>query len=205
MRCPICSSDAIIWDYYYGQIVCTNCGTVIDIVYTEYQHSITNDYARQGLPTVREGITRKRQKEQGNRLRSQNKEVRLYEIYARRARKDVMVDFEALRKMLHGGSKERIYIHKSEPKLREQINQDKELQQLLTIIDQDPLLASRTLRGKVAIALMLKYVLNNMEPDFDTISKFTSLSRTHVRRLYKQLYSRLHRIAAHIRGLCVRH
>ena len=205
MRCPICSSDAIIWDYYYGQIVCTNCGTVIDIVYTEYQHPITNDHARQGLPTVREGITRRRQKEQGNRLRSRNKEVRLYEIYARRARKDVMVDFEALRKMLHGGSKERIYIHKSEPKLREQISQDKELQRLLTIIDQDPLLASRTLRGKVAIALMLRCVLNNMEPDFDTISKFTSLSRTHVRRLYKQLYSRLHRIAAHIRGLYVRH
>jgi len=205
MKCPICSSDAVIWDYYYGQVVCTNCGTVIDVIYTEDQHPITNSCARQGLPTVREGITRKRQKEQSSRLQNQNREVRLYEIYARRARKDVVVNFEALKKMLHGNIKERIYIHKSEPKLREQIGQDKELQRLLAIIDQDPLLASRTLRGKVAIALMLKYVLNNMEPDFDTISKFTSLSRTHVRRLYKQLHSRLHRIAIHVRGSCIRH
>jgi len=205
MRCPVCSSDAIIWDYYYGQIVCTNCGTVIDIVYTEYQHSITSNYTRQGLPTVREGIARKRQREQGSRLRSQNREVRLYEIYARRARKDVIVNFEALKKVLHGSSKERIYIHKSEPKLREQISQDKELQQLLAIIDQDPLLASRTLRGKVAIALMFKYVLNNTEPDFDTISKFTSLSRTHVRRLYRQLRNRLQKIAMYVHGSRIRY
>lgn len=204
MKCPICSSDTIVWDYYHGQVVCTNCGTVIDVVYIEYQYSVADNIGR-GLPTVREGIARKKQREHSSRLRSQSREVKLYEVYARRARKDVIVNFEALKKRLYGEGKERIYIHKFEPKLREQINQDKELQQLLAIIDRDPLLASRTLRGKVAIALMLKYVLNNMEPDFDAISKFTSLSRTHVRRLYKQLHDRLHRIAMYVRGSCIRH
>ncbi len=201
MQCPICASEALVWDYEHGYIVCTNCGTVVETLYEEFYYAEPVRYTvKNGLPTVREGFVKKKQREQGLRLRTRSKEVKLFETYIKRARKGVTVDLEALKQLLTmGTTNKRIYVHTTEPKLRELMTQDHELSSLIALIERDPLLSSRTLRGKVAIALMLKYLLHGLEPDFDYISNVTSLSRTHVRRLYRQLSQRLNRIAMRIR------
>ncbi|AAK40619.1 transcription initiation factor IIB family protein [Saccharolobus solfataricus] len=38
MQCPACGSNEIIWDNKNGEIVCSNCGTIIDNIYYNGQN-----------------------------------------------------------------------------------------------------------------------------------------------------------------------
>ncbi|QGA54921.1 transcription initiation factor IIB family protein [Sulfolobus sp. E5-1-F] len=38
MECPVCGSSEIIWDNKNGEVVCSNCGTIIDSIYYSEQN-----------------------------------------------------------------------------------------------------------------------------------------------------------------------
>jgi len=37
-RCPYCLSNALVWDFERGSIVCSSCGCVVDIIYESSQN-----------------------------------------------------------------------------------------------------------------------------------------------------------------------
>ncbi len=193
MKCPNCGSERVIWDYARGYSVCTSCGLVIEQLYEEFLWSAkhdSNDAPRHSL-SVREAIAKSRCKVYDRSMRRKLRMISLYEYYSKRARKNVTVNIDNLR-----NGKGRIYEHVRERELVELLERDKELKNILNdVIERDPILSSRTLRGKVALALMIREMKNGAYPNVEEISRITGISRTHARRLLAMLQKRLKSIA----------
>jgi len=193
-RCPYCNHTEVIWDYERGYLVCPNCGSVLMPLITNAVPSperakdlYSTDWS--GIRTVRESLQDKVRASYARHLSRIVKEVTLYERYARRARKNVEVNLDAL---MNGRGKERVYKHRNDDQLQRLVEQDDELKRVLeAVVERDPVFSSRTYRGKVAIALMLKYIIHGEEPNLEEIIKLTSISRTHAKRLYRLVLARL--------------
>lgn len=193
MECVYCGSQNLVYDYLHGYIVCGDCGTVNDDIFME--HFIAAEYDEvfefKGLPTVREGFEKKMIKNRLRHLTKISKDVRIYENFAKRSRKDVYVDWAALQRKLQG-DKSRIYKHVAEDSIKEIIGADPLTKLIIEkIVDTDPVLSSRTLRGKVAIAIILKHTLLNSDVDINKIAKETSLSKMHIKRLLALIKTRM--------------
>ncbi|MEM0371288.1 MAG: hypothetical protein QXY23_01740, partial [Ignisphaera sp.] len=62
---------------------------------------------------------------------------------------------------------------------------------LENIINKDPILSSRTPRGKIALALILKHIIEGHNIDLEDICRKTSLSSIHAKRLINLLKKRI--------------
>ena len=189
MKCPNCGSENIIWDYIKGCSVCTSCGLVIDQLYEEFlwYAKAEDEHRYYNYMSVREALYEKRKRVYAQSMRKKMHMISLYERYAKRARKNVTVDLESLRR-----GTGRIYRHVKEPELESLLDRDEELRRILeNIIERDPVLSSRTFRGKVALALMIKAIMHGSHPNIEDISSITGVSRTHARRLWSTLKKRL--------------
>ncbi len=181
MKCPNCGSSNIIWDFQKGYCVCSSCGLVIEPIYEElylinYERT---RYVELKSLSVREAVYSKKSKVYEMNLRNKEALITLYEKAASRARKNVVVDLESLK-----NRSGRVYHHVKDRELHELLKQDVELRKILNdFVDNDPILSSRTFRGKVAIAMIIRSIINGMYPNIEEISKITGISRTHVRRL----------------------
>ncbi len=186
LSCPYCKSQNIIHDFEHGYVVCSECGTVIDELYIDFFENISNDEEKpMGLPTVREGLNKKVIRVRGMYIAKLSHDVAIYEKYAKKARKGVKVDWEMIQKRL-AGDKVRIYRHESEEKIKEFVDSDSMLKRIMDgIISKDPLFSSRTLRGKVALALLIKQLITKGYIDYEEISRQAHISRTHIKRLVR--------------------
>lgn len=192
MICPYCNSQDVAFDFEKGYTVCRNCGTVIESIFIEQFIGVaSSDEWEYSKPTTREALNLKRSSQYASKLRRLNKEIRLYEKYLSRARNnDIRVDLHALRTVLAGG-KARVYRHVSDQNLEKIVEGDHLLKRILEIIDEDPILSSRTFRSKVAIALILKNIILYGEADINKIAKEASISRIHMHRLVATLKNRI--------------
>jgi len=198
--CPLCGSDELIWDYAHGYIVCSNCGLVIERIIVEDKVRI--DVAEENTKTrVVDAIRKSREVAIGMRFRMMKKLVREYEKIVRSVKPGVIIDVAALERKLLSGEKVRILRHRADEVLMQMVSNDSELRLILRVIDRDPILGSRTFRGKVAIALIVKKLVKGENLDLNEIAKVTSISKTHARRLYRQLLPQINKIVDIVKKL----
>ncbi len=194
MECLYCGSQDLLYDYVHGCIVCGNCGTVNDYIFVEHFIPINKDdeiFGFKGLPTVREGFKRKLAKNRLRQLAKVSKDVKIYESFAKKRRRDVYVDWDAVQKRLQG-KKSRVYRHVAEDSIKRIVDADQIVKIIIEkIIDTDPVLSSRTLRGKTALAIILKHMVLDSDIDIDRIAKEASLSKMHIRRLLTLIKTRM--------------
>jgi transcription initiation factor TFIIIB Brf1 subunit/transcription initiation factor TFIIB len=197
MTCPYCGSQEIIYDYIHGYIVCTLCGSVIDTIFLEFFEERLIDSENfnrfEGLPSIRKGIEKKKIKTRLKIYTRMNFEILVYEKYAKKARKNVVIDIDAaLRKETHIKSHERVYHHKDEDKVLNTALKDPVVNQILEyIVNRDPVLSSRTPRGKIALAIIIKNFIDNNPIDISELCRLTSMSIVHIRRLITLAKKRL--------------
>ncbi len=195
MLCPFCSSTELIYDFDHGYIVCTTCGSIVDTIFIEFYEDYSNEvkHEEMGLLNVRKGLEKKKKKMRERRITKMYMDVKIYEKYAKRARKNVYVDFEAAIKHEQGKQYSgRIYRHKADEKIIEILDSDPLIKHILeNIINKDPILSSRTPRGKIALALILKHIIEGHNIDLEDICRKTSLSSIHAKRLINLLKKRI--------------
>jgi len=196
MLCPHCGSQDIVYDFVHGYTVCTSCGCVVDVIFIDYFESGApeNGYADIGLPSVRKGLEKKKMASRLKRFSRISFEIMVYEKYAKKARKDVYIDLEAAlnKELKRSSTSTRIYHHKDEVKVFSIIDKNPDIRLILeNIVSQDPVLSSRTPRGKVALALIIKNIVDGTPVNLSYISELTSLSTVHVRRLVNLVKQRL--------------
>ncbi|MEM0005475.1 MAG: TFIIB-type zinc ribbon-containing protein [Ignisphaera sp.] len=193
MECIYCGSQNLLYDYMHGYIVCSNCGTINDDIFMEHYIPVKDGeiFKFKGLPTVREGFERKLAKNRLRQLAKVRRDVKIYENFAKKSRRGVYVDWDALQKRLQG-DKSRIYKHVAEDSIKRAVDMDRLVRIIIEeIIEQDPVLSSRTLRGKVALAIILKHMILDSNIDMSRIAKETSLSKMHIKRLLTLIRTRM--------------
>lgn len=193
MKCTYCGSQDLLHDYVHGCVVCSSCGTVNDCIFLEHFTPIKDDYIFKfrGLPTIREGLERKKASSRLQQLVKASRDVKVYESFARKLRRGIYVDWDALQKRLQG-EKSRVYRHVAEDAVKRRVDDDWFVKMIIEkIVDSDPILSSRTLRGKVALAMILKHIILNSDIDMNRLALETSLSKMHVKRLLSLINARM--------------
>lgn len=197
MICTHCGSQEVIYDYSHGYLVCTSCGLVLGTIFLEFfeEKPLEIGYENNfnGLLSVRKGIEKRKANIRLKAYTKMSFEVLIYEKYAKKARKHVYVDFDAaLKKELRVSSSSRVYHHKDEDKVLSLAEKDPVVKLLLEhVVNKDPVLSSRTPRGKIALAIIIKKIINNNSIDIAELCKETSMSSIHMRRLLALVKKRL--------------
>ena len=193
LRCPFCGSENLIWDFATGSIICTSCGSVIDVIY-EYENGHHNPTATYRRSSVVDAVLYK-EKTAKNRRRLMliMSRTALYSRIRRRIRKERIVNEEAFIALASGVKPQRHLIeHRMDEKLRRRLATDLSyLVPYLEIVERDPVLSSRTFRGKVAIAMILHSMRTTGRPCLKRIAQELRMSLTHVKRLEKLVLKRI--------------
>ena len=177
MKCPNCGCKELMWDFQRGDVVCTNCGLVLDKILilsnnvsNQVKEVLNNNSKVQPKPVRLSKITieylkllKKTKSMRGNvkvRIRSvedlENSRLRQVKIFYREFNKD---------------------------KLR-----DNRVVKIMKIMDKYPRLKSRTDRAKLAIALIALHLITRANRlSYTSIQNDTGLSRVHIRRLIKEV------------------
>ncbi len=188
MLCPVCGAESLVWDYERGYIVCQSCGAVVEQLFEEHcfaKPMSTNSGSEAGIHSVRMGLEKKKRYLRERALKEKSSFLKRYEELSSRARKNVVVNVNAL---INGG---RIFVHVKERELHQLLSEDHELREVLEkVVESDPVLSSRTFRGKVALAMMIKNFRTKGTPCIDEVCKVTGISKTHARRLLALLRRR---------------
>ena len=196
MRCPECKSDNILWDYKAGTVVCCNCGLVIDYIYEEPKQKYSTDCTL-NLNTKMYNKTKYRISEIyiiKSRIKMYHKLVyrtkEYYRITRKLKKKSIILDEEAFKEYLEGKRGHvRLFRHKYITSTKNIPEKIREI--IKKIIDNDPVLASRTERAKIALAYIILGLLeNDGNLNLHKIAKSTSLSVTHVKRLLATIRQR---------------
>lgn len=203
MECPYCGSKELAYDFSCGYIICTFCGTTLDTIFIEFYESSTsyqiNEY-QIGSLSVRKGIEKKKLCSKKMMFTKIGMDIVVYEKYARRARKNVYIDLDTVLKKEQGVSTSaRVYHHKDEEKVVRIANEDPVVKRIVeNVIDRDPILSSRTPRGKIALALIIKSILEGGNIDLNELSKKTSMSVVHMKRLLNLVKNRIPYLRQHV-------
>ncbi len=175
-RCPYCGG-ILVWDYSRGDVVCSVCGAVVDRIYTAPQTKV-----------IEENLSVK--------PNSRNRLPRSYKLFVKISRriknskKELIIDSKKFQSVVRNGEKpvNLLYSRRDDPS-QITVEKDPVIREILEkTIRKNPRLASRTLRGKVAAALLVKYLfLENRKPDptlFREVANMSGSSLVHVRRIY---------------------
>ena len=198
MKCEICGSDIMIWDYTRGDIICPSCGTVICPIYEyrlTYFESLNKDRPRAS------GLKAKQLRIQEKLLKNKySKSLQRLQLYSNIStpKKNIIVNESAFQEYLEGQRpRVKILMHEKDPELKKFIDENPELSKVLKVIENIPKLGSRTLRGKVAAAYTMYVMIQGMDPDPIEISKITGITTVHAKRIiaevkkYRKLIERL--------------
>ncbi len=185
--CPECHSTNIIWDHKNGYVVCTNCGLVLDRIYVEHLDKTIIKDTKLNNKSLISNVFNKRKRRQeyrkrNNRLRKITKI--LNEI---KTRPYLTLDTKAVNEYLLGKrSHVKLFKYKTWTP-----NNNLILKRIIEkVINNDPILASRTERAKWAIAKILVQLSINEKVDIKSIANETKLSITHIRRLISVVQKR---------------
>jgi transcription initiation factor TFIIIB Brf1 subunit/transcription initiation factor TFIIB len=189
MICPYCGSQEPVYDYIHGYIVCSSCGSILDTLFIEFIEDRSEDFEIMketgGVISVRRGIEKKKVKVLMRNYSRMRFEVFVYEKYAKKIKKDIVVDLDAaLKREARVDLHTRVYHHKDEDKVLSILSKDPLVNKIFEhIVNSDPILSARTPRGKVALALIIRNIIENKPIDIMELSRLTSMSPVHIRRL----------------------
>jgi len=185
MKCWYCGSEDVVWDYRTGSVVCRNCGLVLDMIFDASTGFVEDEVAVLRRMSPARAMTANHL---GSDLRSIEHRVKKYEKFARHARRGVVVDVTAL----NPGSRIRVYRGSVDEVLKPL---EESLREFLEVIEEDPLLGSRTYRGKIAAAFILREVVTKgVTPNVSTVVKTCLVSQAQARRIIKLVERRLPRL-----------
>ncbi len=191
MICPECGSTNIIWDYKNGVLVCAECGIVIDRIYVQYEKRKNIEVRKNHNYLLSKAFDRKEQRKEYSRKRKRLRKMSrlLNEV---KDKPHLAVDMKAVKEYLMG---ERAHVKLFKHKKWRPKN-DLLLKKIIdNIVNNDPILASRTERAKWAIAKIFLQLVTNRKVDTRSIANETKLSITHVRRLINVVQNRNDKLA----------
>ncbi len=175
MRCTYCGSTSILWDEFRGDVVCLNCGTVIDRIYVASPTSPGNG-AEQSLSRnhVRERA--------GSRVKaSLSKHTRLYIKLLKKAKeKNLIIDNEKFLDHIYRG-KPLVKVFKRRKIVG--LDEESSVRMVMNIMGKYPRLNSRTDRARVALALISLKLVRGERNYVKSVAQLTGLTEVHVRRL----------------------
>ncbi|MDT7888033.1 MAG: TFIIB-type zinc ribbon-containing protein [Desulfurococcales archaeon] len=179
LSCMYCGSTELVHDLHTGYVVCSSCGSVLEIIY-ESESEALKRYSRA------EG------NEDGRVPRRIDKRPRrigyMYKIYRRvvenrRLRKGVVVRADAIASLAGGGKLCRLFTHMNDGAIESLLDRSPILRKVLDIMRDYPSLYSRTTRGKIATAYIAAKVASKDPIMYSQVSKFFGLSKVHIRRI----------------------
>ncbi len=186
-RCPYCNG-VLIWDHQRGDIVCSECGTVIDRIYIMDKTIGIED---SGVECSRG--SRKLVNVRGT-PRSYSMYMRMYRMI-RNSSRDLMINEQRFNALVRGEiGQVNILTSPGSIMSSKLVDSDEELRGILdNIVSRIPRLASRTYKGKVTAALLIKLIYREKRDPgykvFREVASKTGTSIGHVKRIYRVLRS----------------
>lgn len=170
--CVFCGSAEIIHDPCSGYVVCGDCGSVLDTIYS-YPAPRPGDRARPVKKAGREILRRRR--------------AAIPAIAGWRLKKNLYISKDALQQFGGGARPLRVLRHPRESAAEELLMAHPHLRKILEVMEDYPRLYSRTLRGRVAVALIAYAIASGGEVDARKISDTFGLARPSVYRIYRRV------------------
>ncbi|HWQ16724.1 MAG TPA: TFIIB-type zinc ribbon-containing protein [Sulfolobales archaeon] len=192
-RCSYCGSTDIIYDFSRGYTVCTNCGSVNDIIY----NSDSELYSRIGYseePGARHRNPHSNKhwhQEEASKLDGVGRAYKIYRglVGKKRLKKGVFVSSEALQDLVAGRKPARIFDHVNNKVVIELLERSPILKKVIDIMKEYPSIYSRTTRGKAAAAYIAAKMAIRDPVSLSSVSRFFNLSMVHLRRIKRSLES----------------
>ena len=169
--------DTVVWDESRGVVVCSACATVLDQVYV-------GDGAYRDLEELREAPRRGSRRLYNYTYGLSEASVKYVELLEEvKLRRDLYIDEASFMRYLRLGKRVKV--------LRRRVPQpaDEVIKKIVKVMHKYPKLCSRTDRAKYALAEVAYTVVTGGSIDVAKLSKELGLSRTHVKRLIKVVYS----------------
>jgi uncharacterized Zn finger protein (UPF0148 family) len=178
LRCPYCGSRNLVWDYSRGEVICADCGSVIDRIYVA-DNAMT--------ATLEEVKDTRRYRGTPHISRATKEYLRLLKRIkgSRRLSKRAVIDPKNFMEYIDGrrGRVKTVKVGITDTHLLT----DTHVSKVLKIINKYPRLNSRTDRAKIALALIAIGMATKSRLEIRSLSRATSLSEMHIRRLRKTL------------------
>ena len=176
MKCPYCGSSRVVWDYEKGEVICICCASVIDRIYYDVGHTLSEEVTERSLRS---------NPHNGYRSYPKLKSITLtYLKFMKKVSryKGIIVDNRAFLDYL-SGKRPHVKILKrefNEGKLRDEL-----INKVINVINKYPRLKSRTDRAKLALALIALGIAkgDNVRNVVNKVREDAKLSTTHVRPL----------------------
>lgn len=170
--CTYCRSNYIIWDYERGDIICGNCGAVLEKIYLNgvVKHSVST------APFKHD-----------HKYPLMSKHTKLYlKLMERASRYGLVVDNEVVMKYFSGKAP-LIKVFKQPNSVSPELTNDERVKIVMNIVNKYPRLASRTERAKYALAkIALAMVMNKLNYlNIRRMKDELNISEVHLRRLLK--------------------
>lgn len=175
MECPYCGAEnSLVWDESRGTVVCSGCGTVVDLIYVsaggfEHEPELSNE--RTSVAARKFGKLTDASIKYLMILKEIKYSPQLY------------VDSDSFNRYLILGKRVKVI------KRRVAMPKDKTLDNIVAIMAKYPKLYSRTDRAKYAIAAIAYTLIAEGYVDPSKLSKQLGLSKTHIRRLLRVVRS----------------
>jgi hypothetical protein len=189
MRCPLCGSPNLVWDFERGEIVCASCGYVVDRIY------VSNDVRHEPV-TVHRGA-------KGYvPLRKETRKFLELVKYVKTSRKELYIDWDSFRDYIRTGKRVRVLKLRVKPipaNLKEIIDP------VMKVIEGYPRLSSRTVRGKAAASLLALYLSLGVRPNLVAIARLVGVSRTQLARIINLIKIYKIHLRKDIREIATRH
>ncbi len=170
--CTYCRSNHIIWDYEKGDIICGNCGAVLDKIYLDgvVKHDEDADSFKRDY-----------------RCSLISKHTKLYlKLMEKASRYGLVVDNDVVMKYFSGKAP-LIKVFKRPAPVNAELTNDERIKIVMSIVNKYPRLASRTERAKYALAkIALAIAMNEANHlDIKRMKNELNISEVHLRRLLK--------------------
>lgn len=172
MACPFCGSEFLVHDYREGTVVCTGCGTVVDIIYAAPPPRGAED------PGSSPG-----RRDPG--LRAPGRIFRTYSslLGGRRLRRGVMLSPDLDLSSPPEKRPPKILVHERDKLVMGVVEKSPSLGKVLEILNDYPRILSRTSRARVAAAYIAVRKALGLPLPIGVLSRAVGLSRVHLKRL----------------------
>ena len=187
MICPLCGSSEFSWSYERGEVTCRRCGLVIE-------------------PIVESPVARSESHGSGNEWVAYRKFVyskeksydKFVELKSRIGnREELYIDSAAFQAYVSRGSRRGLRLISStrNSKAYEALRGSIEVREIMEkVVMKHPLLASRTVRGRIAAAYVLSLLLKGEKPAPKDVSRKTGVSMTQAKRIIQLIENERPRI-----------
>ncbi len=183
MQCPWCGSRRIVWDMERGEVVCSDCGTVIDRIYVNQINISDPEYL---------GRQDHQLSGKAGHAPTLSKYTLMYlrllkKIKSSKRLRNIEIDFERFKSALsEDGSQVKVLRRKKEL-VDAALSRDRRIKAVLKVMLRFPRLYSRTDRAKVAIAMLALALALGREANARKVAEESGVSVMHVRRLERIL------------------